>query len=71
MNVENDMMFGIMNLTNFLDIRSSFERCCKAVASMIKGKSPEQIRHIMNIENDFTPAQLEEISIANEWTEDP
>jgi S-phase kinase-associated protein 1 len=29
---------------------------------MIKGKSPEEIRKIFNIKNDFTPAEEEQVS---------
>ena len=34
---------------------------CKTVANMIKGKSPEEIRKLFNIVNDFTPE--EEVSL--------
>ena len=33
----------------------------KAVANMIEGKSPEEIRKTFNIKNDFTPAWEEQI----------
>ena len=34
---------------------------CKRVANMIKGKTPEEIRKMFNIVNDFTPE--EEVSL--------
>lgn len=71
MNVDNESVFEIMLLANYLDIRSLFELTCKTVANMIKGKTPEQIRQILDIENDFTPEQLDEIRRENEWAEDP
>ena len=33
----------------------------KAVANMIEGKSPEEIRDTFNIKNDFDPAEEEQI----------
>ncbi len=30
---------------------------CKVVAGMLKGKSPEQIRALFDIVNDFTPEE--------------
>jgi len=35
---------------------------CKTVANMIKGKTPEEIRRLFNIVNDFTPE--EEVSLS-------
>jgi S-phase kinase-associated protein 1 len=30
---------------------------CRTVADMIRGKSPEEIRELLNIANDFTPEE--------------
>ena len=43
---------------------------CKTVANMIKGKSPEEIRKLFNIVNDFTPEEEAQIKKENEWEED-
>lgn len=32
-------------------------RSCAKVASMIKGRTPEEIRSAFNIESDFTPEE--------------
>ncbi len=44
--------------------------CCKTVANMIKGKSPEEIRKTFNIQNDFTAEEEDQIRRENEWAED-
>jgi len=36
---------------------------------MINSKSPEEIRQIFNIVNDFTPEEEEQIRMENEWVE--
>jgi S-phase kinase-associated protein 1 len=33
------------------------ELCSKTVANMVKGKTPEEIRKIFNIANEFTPEE--------------
>jgi Skp1 family, dimerisation domain len=53
-----------------LEIQPLVELCCKIVASMIKGKSAEEIRKTFNITNDFTPEEEEQIRRENEWAED-
>ncbi len=40
---------------NFMDIKPLLDLSCAKVASMLKGKTPEQIRKQFNIANDFTP----------------
>lgn len=37
------------------------------MADMIKEHSPEQIRKIFNIKNDFTPEEEEEVRRQNQW----
>jgi S-phase kinase-associated protein 1 len=40
------------------------------VASLIKGKTPENIRKTFNIVNDFTPEEEANIIAENKWAED-
>ena len=52
---------------NFLNIKSLLDLVCQTVADMIKNKSPQQIREIFNIKNDFSPEEEEAIRKDNEW----
>lgn len=53
-----------------MDIKPLLDVGCKTVANMIKGKNPEEIRKLFNIQNDFTPEEEEQIRRENEWAEE-
>ncbi|KAL9264038.1 SKP1-like protein, partial [Drosera capensis] len=52
---------------NYLNIKGLLDLTCQTVADMIKGKTPEEIRTMFNIKNDFTPEEEEEIRRENQW----
>ena len=56
-NVDQEMLFEVVMAANYLDIKPLLELSCAKVASMIKGKSVQEIRQFFNIENDFTPEE--------------
>lgn len=57
----------VFQAANYLDIAGLLDLACQTVADMIKGKSPEQIRTLFNIKNDFTPEEEEEVRRENQW----
>merc|ERR1719359_1972666 len=54
----------------YLDIKPLLDLTCAKVASMIKGKTPEEIRKQFNIVNDFTPEEEAQVREENKWCED-
>ena len=67
MQVETGVLFEIMKAANYLDIRGLMDSSCKMVANLIMGKSPEQIREVLNIPDDLTAEEKEQIKRENEW----
>ncbi len=45
MMIEHDMLFELIKAANYLDIKSLLDLSCAKIASMLKGKTPEQIRN--------------------------
>lgn len=60
-------VFEVIQAANYLDIKWLLDASCLLIASMIKGKSPEDIRKFFNIKNDFTPEEEEQIRKDNAW----
>jgi len=58
--VDQGTLFELILAANYLDIKGLLDVTCKAVASMIKGKTPEEVRRTFNIKNDFTPTEEEQ-----------
>jgi len=56
-NVEQTELFDLISAANFMDIKPLLDLGCAAVACKIKEKSPEEIRRLYNMVNDFNAAE--------------
>jgi len=68
--IDQGMLIDLIMAANFLNIKDLLDLTCAKVASMIKGKTPEEIRQMFGIENDFTPEEEEKIREENKWCEE-
>ena len=68
--LEQDTLFELILAANFMDIKPLLDLTCATVASMIKGKTPEDIRKHFNIVDDFTPEGEATVREENKWCEE-
>jgi len=68
--VDQALLFELILAANFMDIKPLLDLTCATVASMIKGKTPEEIRRTFNITNDFSPEEEAQVREENKWCEE-
>ncbi|KAK8803878.1 hypothetical protein WA588_005768 [Blastocystis sp. NMH] len=66
-NIPTEELLDLVVAANFLIVQPLLDLTCAKVASMIKGKSPEEIRSTFGIANDFTPEEEAKIREENKW----
>lgn len=67
--LDQDMLFELILAGNYMDIPPLLDLTCAKVASLIKGKTPEEIRQQFNIRNDFTPEEETQVREENKWSD--
>merc|ERR1719343_44388 len=68
--MEQVVLFELILAANYMDIKPLLDLTCATVASMIKGKTPEEIRKTFNIANDFSPEEEAQVREENKWCEE-
>ena len=68
--LDQETLFGLIICANFMDIGPLLELSTATVASYIKGRTPNEIRRIFNIENDFSPEEEAQVREENKWCEE-
>ena len=62
-----DTIFEIILASNYLDISPLLELASAKIASVIKGKTTEELRQTFGIQNEFTPEEEQQIIEENKW----
>lgn len=63
---ELEQIFELVNGANYMDIKPLLNLCCAKIASIIKGNTPEDIRRIFKIENEFTQKEMNAVNAVSE-----
>ena len=66
-NVNLDMIFELIDVANYLDIKNLFELASAKVASIIKARNTDEIKQTFNINKEFTQEEEEKILKDNQW----
>lgn len=64
--MDSEMLYEVLMASNYLDIKPLTDKGCQVVSNMIRGKTAEEIREILGVEDDFTPE--EDAAIREETT---
>ena len=68
--VDQEILFELILAANYMDIKPLLDLTCATVASMIKGKTPDEIQKHFNIDNQLTPEEEALIREENKWCEE-
>lgn len=68
---DEETFFELVRAADYLEAESLLDQLCKHIASLMKGRSTEQIRKIFHIKNDFTPEEEAAVRAENAWAFTP
>ena len=64
---DDDLCGSALQVANLMAIEELVDLGCTAVADKMRGKTPDEIRVALDIENDYTLEQEAEVSRENAW----
>lgn len=70
LSVDQKTLFDVIIAANYMNVKPLLDAGCRAVADLLRGKSPEEIRTILNLQNDLTPEEEEAVRRENSWAFD-
>lgn len=64
---ESKRLLEIVSAANFLNIPDLLDKSCTAVALLLRGKSPSELRDILGINTEYTQEEKEAVIKENRW----
>lgn len=64
--VDREMLFHLLNAADYLNIEDLLTLCGAKIATLIMGRSTEQLREDFGIENDYSPEEYDYVLRQNE-----
>ncbi|AGE56480.1 SKP1-like protein [Paramecium bursaria Chlorella virus NE-JV-1] len=65
--VDSKRLLEIVSAANFLNIPDLLDKACSAVADLLRGKSPDEIRAVLGIEGEYSKEEKEAVMKENRW----
>lgn len=66
-NRDQEIIFGLVAAANYLDCQTLLDLMCGSISCRVMGKTPDEIRQVFNIEEEFTEAELAQVREENPW----
>uniref|UniRef100_A0A915DS13 Uncharacterized protein n=1 Tax=Ditylenchus dipsaci TaxID=166011 RepID=A0A915DS13_9BILA len=64
-----EQILGLLMAANYLDIRTLYLFGCQTMAALFKDKNPEQIRELLELQDDMTEKEKDTFRKKNVWCE--
>lgn len=64
------LLIDVLMGAHYLNIKELVELCLAALASIIKGKRSDEIRDVLQIQNDYSPEEMARINEECKWCEE-
>jgi S-phase kinase-associated protein 1 len=65
-----ETLFELLNASNYMDIPSLLDLSCAKVATLLKDKTPEEVKETFKIEGEFTEEEEAKVTAENPWLEE-
>lgn len=67
---QHELLVDCVMAAKYLNVRDLLELTCATLASMIRGKTPEQVRELFGIEQGFSAEEADKLREDHRWVED-